>query len=179
METLDRSRLLWVYETLTCLRRLSSLITLVHNDPLSQPSNVDPISSAKDSVVLNEFLKWYEDLFVGLNQFISLLDLGFLTQVPPIILWVINLCYLLYILQAIYLQLMDLRSYLVVLVLLIFFLLYQLIMFFMSLILHLTYYLSFVSLIPLIVLFLNHHHQILILLCGLSYSFQLILEFRE
>jgi len=120
----------WMYYVLHA--HLPRSTTMVQIDPPSQLSNVDPTSSIEHTCTS----------FVGLTHYTSLRP-WFLTQVPPTILWVTNLCFLLYLLRIVYLQLpwlMDLRSYPMVLVLLLFFLLCPLVMFFLSPSLHLTYY---------------------------------------
>jgi len=133
-------------------------VVVAQNVPL-QPSTMDLTSSdiSGQPSIFNEFLKWYEDRqnsgsttsvshsgtsYVGLTHSNSLV-LGFLTQMPPIILLVINLFSLLCLPSIIYHSLpwpMALRSHPMVLVLFIIFFFDQLIMFFMFLGLFLTYY---------------------------------------
>lgn len=78
-------------------------IAVVQHDHPSPPSNLELTSfdTMSPFTMFNEFLKWYEDhynpIFTGQVHLLlaSFMNLGFLTQVTPIILHVINLCFLL------------------------------------------------------------------------------------
>lgn len=120
------------------------ILLALQTDHPSLPSNMEPTSFdiAGLSTMLNEFLKWYEDSRIPVPLrllhaqiyllLVLLMDLGFLTQVSSIILRVTNLCFLLCLLQVIYLQLpwlMDLRCPPMVLLLFILFLIFLFIMF--------------------------------------------------